>query len=286
MPTYPNTLTGQLRRFADEATLSLDPRIQLFIDKIKDEDGVDVYPRKPLVKFGRFSNLGTSRQIIQTQGGLDVEYPSADTITHVSSTSAADTMMLEYEGRVTHPSGLEFVTGETYRVQLQGQTKVALPVPVRRATRSGSLAARGTNIVGTVSFYEDTAITAGLPDDASKIQLQINADASSDTYPNQSEKCQTALSYKDYWLILAANGGVLKKTAASVDFAVQFAELDKVFRDKYQFPGSTGAGLARTPLEVPLLARPNSDVRMIGKATATGVEAVCTLAGVLLTVIE
>lgn len=236
------------------------------IQVIRSTYGVETWVKpKQLIKFGRYASLGTSRQTVQTQGGSETLLTD-NLITHISSANAGDTQTIGYEGQTIDADGnLSFFTDT---VTLQGQTKVALPTPCARATRAYN--AGSVNLAGDVYLYEDDTLTNGVPDTASKLHLQVPAQA------NQSEKCATAFSANDYWIIVGAVCNVLKKTTAVCDFVLQIKSLGGVWRDQIYLPQNRPINFT-----MPIIIPSNSDVRVVASASTTNVEVTAAIGGFL-----
>ena len=188
----------------DPAFAKVDPPffIQHAIDVIEATygDRVEIKP-KTLLKFGRSDQVSSSTfttLMDLPSGTLNETYVSSDLITHISSSSASDTVEISLEGHICLPNGDRVFRSET--VTLQGQTKVALPIPLCRSTRMFNN--NSTDLVGTVYVYEDVSVTNGVPQTDSAVHLMIPAGR------NQSRKAATTISAKDYYIVtgIAASG--------------------------------------------------------------------------------
>ena len=232
------------------------------LKQIKNDYGVAAeYKPKTLAKFGRFATLGTSYEVVQEHGGVETHLTS-NLIDVVVSDSASDTGAISIEGHTIDGSGnLTFVV---QTATLNGVTNVTLSTPLARATRISNAGAVG--FVGVVTVKDDstatTYVTAG-PDF------------------NQSEKAATSVSQNDYWVITDVFGGVLEKTTASVDFSLQIKLQGGVYREAYGWSAASGSASVPHNLNVPIIAPANSDVRVMGKASASNVEVVARVSGFL-----
>lgn len=123
-----------------------------------------------------------------------------------------------------------------------------------------------TDFAGTVYGYEDTAITNGVPSDATKIHIQA------DPTKNQSEKAATTFSNVDYGIITSVYGGVSSKRSAAAEFNLQVREFGKVFRTILNW--SSTQGETRINLQPHIIVPPNSDVRIVAKSDTADTEVV------------
>jgi hypothetical protein len=224
---------------------------------------------KALTKFGKNTSIGTSYETVWLIGGHET-YVSTNIIDTVSSTDATDTQDMKIEGHTVDGSGN--FTFSVQSVTLNGQNKVVLSTPLARATRLYN--DDNTDLAGTVYVYEDTAISGGAPTDMTKAHLVTGGDN------NQSLKCSTTISSSDYWIITQLTCGVDEKTTAAVDFGLQIRAKDKVFRTVYPLQSSRGSDTIIN-LNPAIIVYPNSDVRMIAKASAINTSAEATIGGYL-----
>lgn len=162
--------------------------------------------KKSLNKFGKKSGVGTTFSTIMHHQGSEIRltYPSTNLIDSIISTDAGDTgITYVYEGHSVDGSGnLTFVIDEVTTDATSGQTRVALPTPVRNLTRayvkpSGIFNSPQTVHSGIISFYDDTNGDngAGVPTTASAVSMRLLAGET------QSEKAATSISQNDYWFI-------------------------------------------------------------------------------------
>jgi hypothetical protein len=132
-------------------------------------------PRHTFIrKFAYLPDIDTA------DGYLDIwDLPTKDLYTYpadgtapidtVSSSSNSDTIPLLVSGLDINGRYVDQV------ITLTGQTKVTLPTPLWRAFRAFNNDS-GTALVGNVYIYEDTVITAGVPDDSSKVRTYVAAE--------------------------------------------------------------------------------------------------------------
>jgi len=114
---------------------------------------------KSLIKFGKSASLPAgSLQTVWTVGGNET-YVNDNLIDSISSSNAADTEEVYLECHTVDADGN--FTFLTQTVSLNGQNRVALPVPVARVSMAYNN--NGTEIQGRVVVYENTALTNGIP---------------------------------------------------------------------------------------------------------------------------
>jgi hypothetical protein len=206
---------------------------------------------KSLLKFGKSAPLTTNTlETVWTVGGNEV-YLSDDGITHISSSSASDTQEIRVEGHTISGDDLTFVV---QLVTLSGQTPVALNTGLARVSRISNN--NGTELVGRVVVYEDTAVTGGIPTDATKIHIDIPLGF------QQSFKAATSFSKEDYYVMTGFYGAVSAKQSAAVDFYIEIKEPDGVFLQKACFTASSSGGNSDISLDPAIIVPKNSDVRV------------------------
>lgn len=209
---------------------------------------------KSLIKFGKSADLsanGTST--VWTVGGHEV-YVNDNLITHISSSSAADVYEVLLECHTVSGTGQDAkFSFLTQTVTLQGQTKVALPTPVARVSQIFNN--NGVELVGRVTVYEDVAITAGVPNDPTKIHIDIPAGLQG------SFKAATTFSDEDYYVLTGGFGSVSLKQNAAADFYLEVREVGKVFVQRAAVSASSG-GPWDIDLDPAVIIPRNADVRI------------------------
>jgi hypothetical protein len=260
----------------DRSLYALDSAIILAIDEIHKTYGDIVRPKgKSLLKFGKTSTLGTSRGTIWAAGGNET-YVSSNIIDSISSSNAGDTHAVQVEMHTVDVDGnFNFFVQE---VTLQGQTRVPL-TPGARASRIFNKGA--VNFAGDIYVYENSAITSGVPNDATKIHLQAPAAS------NQSEKMASTIENNNYYLITQVNAGVTKKTSAIVDFQLEVREKGGVFRERMPGGGSNdGPNFSPGMIAPVIIVPPNSDFRVTGLSSSASTLANAWTNGILCEVIN
>lgn len=218
---------------------------------------------KGLRKFGRNVDLGTSEEQIWITGGSET-LPTGNTINTIVSTDAGDDQTIRIEGHTIDGSGnLTFVTQDAV---LNGTTAVTLTTPLARATRAYNNTQTLDDVfAGTVTVY----VAAG----ATHITL-LPAD-------QQSLKAATSVSQNDYWLINTVKVAVRRNTDAIVDFKLQVRRQNNVWRTLLPITGARASGTNVIELRTPLIVPKNSDVRMVGAASTSAVQADAVMDGFL-----
>jgi len=225
--------------------------------------------RKSIHKFGRYQSLGAVEAPINFWGGGPL-LSTSNSITHFSSTDAADTQTLYVEG-MTISNGL--LTFKAQTITLDGVNKTALPTPLARCTRIANTAS-ATATAGDVYIYEDDTVTAGVPDTSTKIANVMPAISQS------SLLAGTSIVNNNYFLITGIFADVNKKTTATVDMHFRTARVGKVLRDVTVGATSTGFSLYReaTPFYI---IPPNSDIQVYGASSAAGTDVTAGFNGFL-----
>jgi len=206
---------------------------------------------KSLLKFGKSAELtANTLETVWTVGGNEA-YISDDGITHISSSSASDTQEIRVEGHTISGDDLTFVV---QLVTLSGQTPVALNTGVARISRISNNS--GTELVGRVVAYEDTATSNGVPTDETKIHIDIPLGF------QQSFKAATSFSKEDYYVMTGFYGAVSAKQAAAVDFYIEVKKPNGVFLQTACFTASSTGGNSDISLDPAIIVPKNSDVRV------------------------
>ena len=206
---------------------------------------------KSLLKFGKSAELtANTLETVWTVGGNEV-YISDDGITHISSSSASDTQEIRVEGHTISGDDLTFVV---QLVTLNGQTPVALNTGLARISRISNNS--GTELVGRVVAYEDTATSNGVPTDGTKIHIDIPVGF------QQSFKAATSFSKEDYYVMTGFYGAVSAKQSAAVDFYIEVKKPNGVFLQTACFTASSTGGNSDISLDPAIIVPKNSDVRV------------------------
>jgi hypothetical protein len=211
---------------------------------------------KSLLKFGKSGNLSSTAGL-QTVWSVDGNetYISTNLIDRVVSSSASDTQEVTIEGHTIEGSGVD--AKFTFVVQtatLSGQTPVALTTPLARTSRVNNNGS--TEIVGVVAVYEDSAVTGGVPNDTTKIHIDIPLGF------QQSFKAATTFSNTDYFFLTGCYGAVSQKQTATADFYIELREVGKSFRQITCLTASSSGGSFNIEFDPAIIIPRNADVRI------------------------
>lgn len=230
---------------------------------------------KDLLKFGRNDLVGTSAATIahQPAGILHETYPTTNSINTIISTAAGDTEEVVIEGHTVSGGNFTFVT---QTLNLTGQTAKALTTPLARVSRFYNN--DSTELTGVISITETDTYTAGVPDTAAKVHLQVDAGQ------QNSEKAATTISNSDYWIVTSIYGDLLKKTAGFAEVDLQVRKKGGVFRTVIDIACSDGSR-AEHNFKPYLIIPSNADVRLVSLASAASTDVSGGIQGVLAKVI-
>ena len=217
--------------------------------------------QKTLFKFGRNDEIDIASQETVQISGSNETYATGNDIDTISSSNTGDDQDVIIEGHTLSGSNLTFVS---QTATLNGRNKVTLSTPLYRCSRLTN--DDSTDFAGQIYVYEDTAISNGVPSDATKIHIQV------DSTRNQSEKASTSFSSSDYGIITSCYGGVTTKTNSVAEFNLQVREFGKVFKTILNWTSTRGE--TRVILEPHIIVRPNSDIRITAKVTTNNTEVV------------
>lgn len=246
-----------------------DEKIAYTILRIKGTYGDDVSvdaKQKDLRKWGYNPLVGTSIAAIMTlpSGVTEETFISTNGITNAISSSTSDTQnIVLHEGHTISGSDLTFFADTTTQA-LTGQTAMTLNTAGARATR----ARLSSPAQGDIYFYEGGGTSSGVPTDTTEVHMMIPAGEI------QSQKCSTAISSVDYWIITGATVSLLEKTSG---WAQARIEIKPVSGTEF-YPITQWVGVSDGSGTVPLLGAedpylivpPNHDVRMVALADGPG----------------
>jgi len=209
---------------------------------------------KSLVKFGKSATLTTgSLQTVWTVGGNET-YISTNAIDSISSSSVIDLEEIYIEGHTVTGTGQDQkFTFVSFTVNLNGQTRVALPIPLARVSMAYNNS--GTLLLGRVVVYENTALSLGVPVDTSKIHIDIPLGL------QESSKAATTFSDTDYYILTGGFGSVSLKQGGAADFYLEIREAGKVFRQVASI-SATNAGPWTINLDPAVIIPKNADLRV------------------------
>jgi hypothetical protein len=211
---------------------------------------------KSLLKFGKSGNLSTTAglQTVWSVDGNEV-YISTNLIDRVVSSSASDTQEVTIEGHTIEGTGVDAkFTFVVETVTLNGRTPVALTTPLARVSRVNNNGS--TEIVGVVAVYQDSAVTNGVPNDVTKVHINIPLGF------QQSFKAATTFSNTDYFFLTGCYGAVSQKQTATADFYIELREVGKSFRQIACLSASSSGGSFNIEFDPAIIIPRNADVRI------------------------
>lgn len=231
------------------------------IQQIFSDDAVTVSVQekaKSLIKFGENLDIdaGVSETVWATGG--NETYQTTNAIDTIVSDNAGDTQDVIIEGHTISGSDLTF---SSQTATLNGTTNVTLSTPLARVTRLENN--DSTDFAGTVTVFENGGTT----------HLT--------SIGNGSQKCSTSLSSVDYWIITQLTFSVRRSNTAKVDFELQIKKSGKTFLTKFGGEASDTTGTIVVKFDQPIIAPPNSDVRMIATSNAANTEVEASIHGYL-----
>ena len=175
-------------------------------------------------------------------------------INSISSSSALDQQEVYIEGHTVSGVGVnQKFTFVTQVVTLNGQNRVALTTPLARVSQAYNN--DGISLIGRICVYENTAITAGVPNDATKIHIDIEQGL------QQAFKAATTFSDTDYYILTGGFGSVSVKQSGAADFYLEIKEAGKVFRQVAAVSASSGSPW-EIDLDPAVIIPRNCDVRV------------------------
>ena len=209
---------------------------------------------KSVIKFGKSAPLTTgSLQTVWTVGGNET-YLTDNLIDSISSSSVDDQEEIYIEGHTVTGTGFDQqFTFVSFTVNLNGQTRVALPISLARVSMAFNN--NGSPLQGRVAVYENTALTNGIPTDVTKIHIDIPLGF------QESFKAATTFSNVDYYILTGGFGSVSGKQDGAADFYLELKEPGKVFRQVAAVAGSN-AGPWSIDLDPAVIIPKNCDIRV------------------------
>ena len=209
---------------------------------------------KSLIKFGKSAPLTTgSLQTVWTVGGNET-YVNDNLIDSISSSSTLDQEEIYVEGHTVTGTGFDqqfsFVS---FTVNLNGRTRVALPIPLARVSMIYNN--NGSVLAGRVVVYENTTLNNGIPTDVTKIHIDIPLGF------QESFKVATTFSNTDYYILTGGFGAVSGKQDGAADFYLEIREPGKVFRQVAAIAGSSASSWI-IDLDPAVIVPKNCDVRV------------------------
>ena len=230
---------------------------------------------KDLLKFGRNKLVQTTKSTIMTlpTGISNETHVSTNIINSVISTSAADTQTVTIEGHTISAGVFTFVA---QNITLTGQTVVGLTTALARVSRVFNTGS--TDLAGTVSVTQTDTYTAGVPDTAALVHLQIEAGL------NNSEKAATTVSNTDYWIVTGFYSDCLEKVATYGIIHFEVRTAGGVFINKVDI-STSDTTRGEHEFKPYLIIPKNADVRLRASASANNKDFSGGMQGILASVI-
>lgn len=219
---------------------------------------------KTLIKFGKSAPLTASTlATVWTVNNADEVYVSTNTIDSISSSSTLDNEEIYIEGHTVSGTGFDQkFTFVTQIINLTGQTRVALPIPLARV--SICVNNNGSLLDGRVVVYENTALVGGIPTDTTKIHIDIPLGF------QESFKAATTFSDTDYYILTGGFGGVSGKQAAAADFYLEVRLAGRVFTQKAAVTSNSTGSNWNIDLDPAIIIPKNADIRIVVEADSNG----------------
>ena len=226
--------------------------------------------------YKRLRKYGLSRQVQQNtptlimtnKTGVFAEVlPTTNSIDSVVCSGYTGSFDLEYH--TIDGSGNKTFDTQTVNVVAGVGT---LETPCARVSTAENFTAA---LTADLYIYENSSVTAGVPDDGTKIHLKVEQAA------NHSLKCATTVEQNKYWIIDTLYGSVNTKTSAFCKATLFTKNGDLVSENRYEGGLINGA---QPPLEVPglIIVKPNEDAWVSGTADQNRREMSFGAAGYLL----
>jgi len=213
--------------------------------------------RKTLKKYGNNTAVGTTEEDITLNGGTEV-YLTTNGIDTISSSDAADAGNIYIEGMTIVGSILTFVS---QIIVVDGQNKVLLTTPLARCTRM-----RGDHD-GSIYAYEETAISAGVPVDTSKIHCTMSGDDNTSLKAGISVASTNYFVMTGWWSTLGKSAG-----SAAADMRLKFSSLEDAALPGVFYTDEIRSVSANSPLDASFhmyeIVRPNTDIIITGQASS------------------
>lgn len=249
------------------------------LERIKGDYGVTARVKpKILKKYGR------SDQIDNNTYTTIMELPSG-TLNEIYLDHNGITSVTCKDGDVGKPVSIEGHYFDTnydliFHVQtiILAGTSAPLTQNLARATRmvvKGSTAA-----VADIYCIQGSNVANGVAVTGTSVHNMIKGSINH----NQSQKCATTTSYRDYWLLTKQFSSVLSKTGSPViEYQLEIKEArSDVWRIQSQSGGGIAGGVHTTQIFDPhIIIPPNHDVRIQALASASGVDASAYINGYL-----
>lgn len=267
----------------------LGPRGQYAAEEIYERYGDVVRPKfKSLNKFGRAAlssaNVAYTVAFLGSTVANNEVLTTSNSIDSVVSDNTGDTQSLYLEGHTINSSGK--LTFKSTTVTLSGTTPstyAGFARVTRAYVNNGTFASPSSDNVGTIRFYDSsasTAVAAGVPAPPACLHAAIRAGR------NQTEKAQTAISNKDYYILEDFGASLRRDSGAgtgSVTVRLEVRELGGVWRQRGREITcvSSGTNDVNVRFDPPQIVKPNSDVRITATPSTVDLDVTANFEGIL-----
>lgn len=213
-----------------------------------------------LIKFAenRDIDLGETKDIWNFPDEGDYTYSTTADIDSISSDSASDTQEVRVFGLDENWEEVEQV------VTLNGQTRVALGTPLIRCFRAYN--DNGTDLVGNVYIYVNTALSTGKPIDTTKVRAYIAIGE------NQTLMIQYTIPAGKTGYILNYTASISSHVASSAVIKIVVRAFGKIFRTQSKFAlTSTGVGRSTLDLPIPFVLPEKTDINATASSNTNNI---------------
>tara|TARA_R110000764_G_C11029370_1_gene385300 strand:- start:15768 stop:16568 length:801 start_codon:yes stop_codon:yes gene_type:complete len=256
--------------------------VQQAINEVVRQDGRSVsvdLEQQSIHRLGRNLNMTADvPNIIWNVGTADEILPAAGTnpIDRLVSSSASDTGTVELRGHTSDALGNKTFTITS--VTITGQTPVVLTTPLHRVV---DIIRTGTpKLVGNVFVYENTAVTAGVPGDLTKVHAKIDGALGY----QRGNKAAITISSDVYFFITSWTFSVNRQQTGYCDFTLETKNINEVFREQAVASSSRDTGTDVITFRPFLIMKPNADLLVRGVASGTGIRSTTEISGVVASV--
>lgn len=253
----------------------------LILAQHSDLVSVDKTPRR-ILKVGRNQSVGNNDSgytLWYTGQDEDHETYVADNTNSIDSISSSDASDTE---QVTIRGFTEADNEKTTVVQtatLNGRTRVALTTPLNRVERMTHSEDSDVSLVGEIYIYENTALTAGKPNDTTKIHLTTPAGK------HKSRKAAGSVPKNQYYIITQFRGTVLERANSLAEVAFETKKAGGVWKTKEEIACSDASNGIYN-FKPFLLIPKNADYRLVARSDGPSRDISGSLQGYIATIVD
>ena len=256
-----------------------DSWISQAINEVERQDGVSTsvsIEKQSITRLGRNLDMAADTQeIIWNVGTNDEILPAAGTnpIDRIASSSASDVETVLLLGHVSDALGNKTFTVQT--VTLTGQTPVVLGTALHRVVDVSRNAP--PPLVGNVYVYENSAVTAGVPNDLTKVHAKIDAVLGF----QRDNKAAITNSSDVYFFVTSWEYAVTRQNAGYCDFTLETKDVNGVFLERAVGTASRDSGTQMAVFRPFIIMKPNADLFVRGVASASGTRSTTQINGIV-----